>query len=115
MHNKSVHRKRKNLDTDDLRVGEKYEKTSIVPIQHSWKDQLIRHLSILSLLDGCYCSGIFLLGSVAIIFGRVIGYEIAVWCCIGLAIVITIVFLSIIIFNLLAIFAVALAKRLYRH
>jgi hypothetical protein len=59
--------------------------------------------------------GYFFLGSVAIIFGRMIGYEIAVWCCIGLAIVITVVFLTIIIFNLFAIFIVSLTRRLYRH
>jgi hypothetical protein len=59
--------------------------------------------------------GYFFLGSIAIIFGRMIGYEITVWCCISLAIVITIVFLTIIIFNLLAIFIVSITRRLHRH
>jgi len=55
------------------------------------------------------------LGLFAFISGRIIGYSIAVWICGGLAIVITIVFASIFLFNIAIVSGFNVIKRLFRH
>jgi hypothetical protein len=55
------------------------------------------------------------LGLFAFISGRIIGYSIAVWICGGLAFIITIVFTSILLFNIAIVNGFNVIKRLFRH
>ena len=55
------------------------------------------------------------LGLFAFISGRIIGYSIALWICGGLALVITIVFASLLLFNIAIVSGFNVIKRLFRH
>jgi hypothetical protein len=55
------------------------------------------------------------LGLFAFISGRIIGYSMAVWICGGLAIIITIVFASILLFNVAIVSVFNAIKRIFRY
>jgi len=55
------------------------------------------------------------LGLFAFISGRIIGYSIAVWICGGIAIMITIVFVSILLLNIAIVNSSNGIKRLFKH
>jgi low affinity Fe/Cu permease len=54
------------------------------------------------------------LGLFAFISGRIIGYSIAIWICAGLAVIISIVFASIVLFNIAVVSGFDIIKRLLR-
>ena len=56
------------------------------------------------------------LGLFAFISGRIIGYSIAIWICGGIALIITIVFASILLlFNVAIVNGSNVIKRIFRH
>jgi L-lactate permease len=55
------------------------------------------------------------LGLFAFISGRIIGYSMAIWICAGLAIIVTIVFASILLFNIAIVSGFNIIKRLFRR
>ena len=55
------------------------------------------------------------LGLFAFISGRIVGYSQAIWICAGLGIIVTIVFISILLFNIAIVGGFNIIKRLFRH
>lgn len=55
------------------------------------------------------------LGLFAFISGRIVGYSIAIWVCAGLAAIVTIVFASILLFNIIIVNGSNTIKRLFRR
>ena len=55
------------------------------------------------------------LGLFAFISGRIVGYSQAIWICAGLGIIVTIVFISIFLFNIAIVGGFNIIKRLFRQ
>jgi hypothetical protein len=55
------------------------------------------------------------LGLIAFISGRIVGYSLAIWVCGGLAAIVTIVFTSILLFNIAIVSGSNTIKRLFRR
>ena len=53
------------------------------------------------------------LGLLAFIFGRIVGFSLAIWCCVGLGMTVTIVFVSIILFNITCIGVVKILRYIF--
>ena len=55
------------------------------------------------------------LGLFAFISGRIVGYSQAIWICAGIGIIVTVVFVSILLFNIAIVGGLNIIKRLFRH
>jgi len=55
------------------------------------------------------------LGLFAFISGRIVGYSLAIWVCAGLAAIVTIVFASILLLNIVIVGGFNIKKRLFRQ
>lgn len=55
------------------------------------------------------------LACLAVIFGRIVGYEITLWVCLGFALVVTAIFATIILGSLLWIGIVVMFRRLFNR
>jgi len=55
------------------------------------------------------------LGLFAFISGRIVGYSQAIWVCAGIGIIVTIVFISILLFNIAIVSGSNTIKRLFRR